>query len=80
MYFRHLDNKSSKEQRSHVLTRFLTGGILALAGFTPLCAISTNANISENIVEAIELEPNIENGKKIYDISAEISQHTQESD
>ena len=68
MYFKHLDNKSSKEVRSHALIRFLAGGMLALAGFTPLCAISTNANISENIVQAIELEPNIENGKKIYNL------------
>jgi cytochrome c553 len=68
MYFNHLAKKSSQEPRPHTLRRFLAGGILALAGFTPLCAISTNANISENIIQAIELEPNIENGKEIYNL------------
>jgi len=70
MYFKHLANKSSQEPRQHILRRFLAGGILAFAGLTPLCAISTNANISENIIQAIELEPNIENGKEIYNLCA----------
>ena len=70
MYFNHLANKSSVKKRTSVVGRFLAGGILALAGFTPLCAISTNANISENIIQAIEVQPDLENGKKIYKLCA----------
>jgi len=43
--------------------------ILALTGFMPLCAISTNANISEEITQALELAPDVKNGEKIYPLS-----------
>jgi len=41
-------------------------GILALTGLFPTCAIST----PESIMQAIELTPNINNGKKIYPLCA----------
>ena len=44
--------------------------ILALTGFIPLCAISTNANIEKEITQALELTPDIENGEKIYPLCA----------
>ena len=67
MYFKHL---GAKAQRLHHYRRMLAGGILALIGFTPLCAISTNANITEEMTRAIELKPDIENGKNIYRLCA----------
>lgn len=55
--------------------RFLAGGILALAGLTPICAISINANVSDEniskeITQALELAPNVKNGEKIYPLCA----------
>ena len=44
----------------------LTSCILALIGFLPTCAIST----PEEIIQALELTPNIDNGKKIYPLCA----------
>jgi len=67
MYFKHL---GAKAQCLHHYRRMLAGGILALIGFTPLCAISTNANITEEMTRAIELKPDIENGKNIYRLCA----------
>ena len=46
--------------------RFLAGCILALIGLMPTCAIST----PEEIRQAHELAPDIENGKKIYRLCA----------
>ncbi|MCK5394608.1 MAG: c-type cytochrome [Gammaproteobacteria bacterium] len=54
----------------HCRRRFLTGCILALTGFMPTCAISTNANIAQDITQALELTPNVENGEKIYPLCA----------
>jgi cytochrome c553 len=67
MYFKHLAAKNSHQSKYR---RIFAGCILALAGFTPLCAISTNANISEEMIKAIELTPDIENGKEIYRLCA----------
>ncbi len=38
--------------------------------FTPVCAISTNANVTDEITQAIALKPDIENGKHIYRLCA----------
>lgn len=67
MYFSHL--KAIVKRECHY-KRLLASAILALAGFTPLCAISTNANISDEIIQAIELKPDLENGEKIYRLCA----------
>jgi cytochrome c553 len=67
MIFKHL---SSASLNQHNYRRFFAGGILALIGFTPLCAISTNTNIAQEITQAMELSPNIENGKKLYRLCA----------
>jgi len=67
MIFKHF---ASGKPRRHHPPRFLAGLILALAGFTPLCAISTNTNITEELTKAIELAPDIENGKHIYRMCA----------
>ena len=67
MYFKHL--KAIPKRKYHY-RRLLASVILTLAGFTPLCAISTNANITDEIIQAIELKPDLENGKKIYRLCA----------
>lgn len=67
MYFKHL---TAKLQRLHHYRRILAVGILPLIGFTPLCAISTNANISDEMIQAIALKPDIENGQNIYRLCA----------
>jgi cytochrome c553 len=67
MYFKHLEAKNARQNK---LRRIIAGAILAFAGFTPHCAISTNANISEEITQAIGLEPDLENGKEIYRLCA----------
>lgn len=54
-------------QSSH---RRLLTLILALTGFIPLCAISTNTNIEKEITQALELTPDIKNGEKIYPLCA----------
>jgi cytochrome c553 len=48
----------------------LIWAILALTGFAPTCAISINANIDQEITSAVDLVPDIENGKKIYSLCA----------
>jgi len=57
----------------HTFRRVLTGGILALTGLIPLCAISTTTNIDQKtteITESLKLTANIENGAKIYRLCA----------
>jgi len=55
-------------QHSHYTNNWkqILVGILALTCLFPTCATST----PESIMEAIELTPNIENGKKIYPLCA----------
>lgn len=67
MYFNYL---ASDNPCRHYRRRFLTSAILALVGFMPLCAISTNTNIADELSKAIELTPDIENGKHIYHMCA----------
>jgi cytochrome c553 len=50
----------------HVSWKQTLIGILALSGLFPTCAIST----PETIMQATELTPNVENGKKIYPLCA----------
>jgi len=67
MYFKHLIEET---QCLHHYRRLIACVILAFIGFTPLCAISTNANITDEISQAIALKPDIENGKHIYRLCA----------
>jgi len=67
MYFRHLN---AQLKRLYHYRRILASGILTLVAFTPLCAISTNANISEEMIQALALKPNLDNGKEIYRLCA----------
>ena len=67
MYFRNLQVQA---KRLHHYRRILASGILTLAAFTPLCAISTNANISDEMTQAIALKPDLDNGKEIYRLCA----------
>lgn len=67
MYFKHL---TAKAQRLLQHRRLLGSVILTLIGFTPLCAISTNANISEEMSQALALKPDIDNGREIYRLCA----------
>ena len=56
----------TRNSNRYLNRRFLTGFILALTALMPLCAIST----PNELTEALELRPNIENGKKIYPLCA----------
>jgi cytochrome c553 len=56
----------NKRFYKHVSWKLTLSGILALTGLLPTCAIST----PEAIMQAIELKPDIENGKKIYPLCA----------
>ena len=67
MYFKHL---ADIPEILHHYRHLLAGAILTLIGFTPLCAISTNANITEEMTQAIALKPDIVNGKEIYRLCA----------
>jgi cytochrome c553 len=67
MYFKYLVAINSHRDKYR---RIFAGSILAFIGFTPLCAISTNTNISGEITQALELKPDIDNGKKIYRLCA----------
>lgn len=71
---RQLTMKDLKHVRQLRHFKALTAGILALLAGLPTCAISTEANISpknghivtNDITRALELTPNLENGKEIY--------------
>jgi len=58
----HLNRYSHRRYYRYLLTSY----ILALIGFFPTCAIST----PEEIIQALELTPNIDNGEKIYPLCA----------
>lgn len=55
---------------NRLLHRRFLAGILALTGLMPICAISINANIPQEITQALELAPNVKNGEKIYPLCA----------
>ena len=48
----------------------LAWGILSLTGLFPICAISTNTNIPDEMTQALKLVPDVENGKNIYRLCA----------
>lgn len=66
----HFKQLASIHRDGHCPGRILGLIILALTGFTPLCAISTNTNIANEMTQAMELTPDIENGRKIYRLCA----------
>ena len=61
---------ASQYLNRHLLRRFFASGILALTGLFPICAISTNANISDEMTQAMKLTPDLKNGKEIYRLCA----------
>jgi cytochrome c553 len=67
MYFKHLEAKISRRNK---YSRIFAGCILAFLGFTPLCAISINANIDDEMSRTLALQPDIDNGKEIYRLCA----------
>jgi len=57
---------NSGNLHQHHSRKIFIAYILAVIGFLPTCAIST----PEEIIQALELTPNIDNGKKIYPLCA----------